>query len=84
MLWDTEYTDEFGKWWDGLTEGGRNRCEPASTFRAISARICRFPIPVASEGQGTTTCANCYTALRDTIEAIGWNLDSAARFPTAW
>jgi hypothetical protein len=21
MEWDIEYTDEFGKWWDSLTEG---------------------------------------------------------------
>lgn len=21
MSWDVEYTDEFGEWWDGLTEG---------------------------------------------------------------
>jgi hypothetical protein len=21
MKWEIEYTDEFGEWWDGLTEG---------------------------------------------------------------
>ncbi len=23
MKWDIEYTDEFGEWWDSLTEGGQ-------------------------------------------------------------
>jgi len=46
MAWDVEYTDEFGDWWAGLTEGQQDRI--AASVRLLTARGLSLPFPYSS------------------------------------
>ncbi len=43
MTWTVEYTDEFGLWWDGLTEGEREDISAAVTLLEAHGPSLRFP-----------------------------------------
>lgn len=46
MEWDIEYTDQFGEWWDGLSEG-EQECVRASV-KLLAALGPRLPFPHSS------------------------------------
>ena len=46
MEWDVEYTDEFGAWWDGLTEAERESVR--ASVRLLSDLGPRLPFPHSS------------------------------------
>jgi len=47
MTWNVEYTDEFGRWWDGLTEGEQE--DVAATVSLLEARGPQLPYPYSSD-----------------------------------
>ncbi|HVH82313.1 MAG TPA: type II toxin-antitoxin system RelE/ParE family toxin [Stellaceae bacterium] len=51
MVWDVEYTDEFGEWWSALTESQQDRV--AATVRLLAARGPSLPFPYSSGVQGS-------------------------------
>jgi hypothetical protein len=51
MAWEVEYTDEFGRWWSGLTETQRQRV--AATVRLLEARGTSLPFPYSSGVNGS-------------------------------
>ena len=51
MAWDVEYTDEFGSWWDSLTEGDRESI--AYGARLIEKRGPNLPFPYSSKVNGS-------------------------------
>lgn len=51
MVWEVEYTDEFGDWWTGLTDGEQDRV--AATVRLLTARGPSLPFPYSSGVEGS-------------------------------
>jgi hypothetical protein len=49
-MWDVEFTDEFGRWWDGLTPAEQE--DVAAAERLLEARGPALPHPYSS---GVTT-----------------------------
>jgi len=43
MKWEIEYTDEFGQWWDGLTEGEQESVRATVKMLANFGPQLRFP-----------------------------------------
>ena len=43
MKWEIEYTDEFGQWWDGLTEGEQESVRATVKLLANFGPQLRFP-----------------------------------------
>ena len=43
MKWEIEYTDEFGQWWDGLTEGEQESVRATVKLLASFGPQLRFP-----------------------------------------
>jgi hypothetical protein len=46
MTWDVEYTDEFGVWWDGLSEAEQESVD--ASVRLLEARGPSLPFPYSS------------------------------------
>jgi hypothetical protein len=46
MPWPIEYTNEFGDWWDDLTEAQQDRL--AATVRLLTARGPLLPFPFSA------------------------------------
>ena len=46
MPWLVEYTDEFGEWWDGLTEG--QRTSVSAYVENLEERGPNLPFPYSS------------------------------------
>ena len=42
-MWEVEYTDEFGKWWDTLTEGAQNSVSASVDLLAENGAMLSFP-----------------------------------------
>jgi hypothetical protein len=51
MVWEIEYTDEFGNWWAGLSETQQDRI--AAAVRLLAAKGPSLPFPFSSGVQGT-------------------------------
>ena len=51
MAWDVEYTDEFGEWWQSLTEGEQESV--AATVGLLEIEGPRLPFPYSSGVQGS-------------------------------
>lgn len=51
MAWEIEYTDQFGDWWDKLTEAQRERV--AATAHQLAARGPNLPFPHSSSVNGS-------------------------------
>ncbi|HEV8553167.1 MAG TPA: type II toxin-antitoxin system RelE/ParE family toxin [Casimicrobiaceae bacterium] len=46
MTWDVEYTDEFGAWWNGLSEAEHESVD--ASVRLLEARGPSLPFPYSS------------------------------------
>lgn len=46
MAWDVEYTDDFGRWWDGLSEAEQESI--AATVGLLEVHGPRLPFPYSS------------------------------------
>ena len=46
MTWDVEFTDEFGAWWDGLSEAEQESVD--ASVRLLEARGPNLPFPYSS------------------------------------
>jgi hypothetical protein len=69
MEWDSEYTDEFGVSWDGLSEGELESVRAAIKLWVVLAQAFPFLIPAVSRGRSTATCVNCaFSTPGDLIE----------------
>ena len=44
MLWEVEYTDEFGQWWQGLSVGQQNSVAARVELLVNTAPNCRTSI----------------------------------------
>ena len=51
MAWDVEYTDEFGAWWDALTEAEQESIDVS--VRLLEAMGPRLPFPHSSGVKGS-------------------------------
>lgn len=51
MVWEIEYTDEFGNWWADLSETQQDRI--AAAVRLLAAKGPSLPFPFSSGVQGT-------------------------------
>jgi hypothetical protein len=51
MAWEIEYTDEFGEWWETLTDPQQNRV--VATVRLLEARGPSLPFPYSSGVHGS-------------------------------
>lgn len=51
MVWEIEYTDEFGNWWAGLSETQQDRI--AAAVRLLAAKGPSLPFPFSSGVQGS-------------------------------
>ena len=51
MAWDVEYTDEFGEWWQSLTEAEQESV--AATVGLLEIEGPRLPFPYSSGVQGS-------------------------------
>jgi hypothetical protein len=51
VAWDVESTDEFGDWWNGLTEAEQDRI--AATIRLLGTRGPSLPFPFSSGVTGS-------------------------------
>ncbi len=51
MRWDVEYTDEFGRWWQGLSEGGQNAI--AAHVELLAEHGPNLPYPYSSNIRGS-------------------------------
>lgn len=51
MTWDVEYTDEFGQWWDTLTEAEQESVDVS--VRLLEAMGPRLPFPHSSGVKGS-------------------------------
>jgi hypothetical protein len=47
MAWEVEYTDEFGQWWDGLTEG--EQAKISGHVHLLEQRGPNLPSPYSSD-----------------------------------
>ena len=58
MSWEVEYTDEFGEWWDKLSE--REQDNVTAIVELLMEQGPRLPFPYSSgiEGSRILTCAN--------------------------
>ena len=50
MRWNVEYTDEFGQWWNGLTENQQEDFAAVVTLLAMYGPQLPFPYSSAIEG----------------------------------
>jgi hypothetical protein len=50
VLWEVEYTDEFGSWWDDLTEAQQDRLAATVGLLALHGPALRFPYSSAIKG----------------------------------
>lgn len=57
--WPVEYTDEFGSWWDTLTEAEQISID--AHVRKLEQRGPNLPFPIraASIGRGMPICGSC-------------------------
>jgi len=51
MSWDIEYTDEFGDWWDSLSE--TQQTDVAATVELLAEKGPNLPSPYSSGIEGT-------------------------------
>ncbi|PSP18358.1 MAG: hypothetical protein BRC58_03705, partial [Cyanobacteria bacterium QS_8_64_29] len=51
MSWDIEYTDEFGDWWDSLSE--TQQTDVAATVELLAEKGPNLPFPYSSGIEGT-------------------------------
>jgi hypothetical protein len=51
MVWEIEYTDEFGNWWADLSETQQDRI--AAAVRLLAAKGPSLPFPFSSGVQGS-------------------------------
>ena len=51
MTWDVEYTDEFGRWWDTLTEAEQESVDVS--VRLLEAMGLQLPFPHSSDVKGS-------------------------------
>jgi hypothetical protein len=51
MLWEVEYTDEFGEWWQGLTE--EEQADVAAYVGELERRGPMLPFPFSSAVKGS-------------------------------
>jgi hypothetical protein len=58
MPWDVEFTDEFGKWWEPLTEQQQDDVAPSVGLLAELVRLWDFRIAPKSLLLNTPECAN--------------------------
>jgi hypothetical protein len=56
VSWNVEYTDEFGEWWDGLTEGEQDAIDVVVGL--LEDKGPRLPFPYSSGIAGFRTCEN--------------------------
>ncbi len=58
MTWDVEYTDEFGKWWQRLTEKQRDDITATTEMLMELGPKLGFPHSSGIEGSRHAVCAN--------------------------
>ncbi len=51
MRWDVEYTDEFGQWWQGLSEGQQDAV--AARVELLAEHGPNLPYPYSSDIRGS-------------------------------
>lgn len=51
MAWDVEYTDDFGEWWNTLTEGVQE--DVAAIVSLLEAKGPTLPYPYSSDAKGS-------------------------------
>jgi hypothetical protein len=51
MEWDVKYTDEFGEWWSGLTEGEQE--DVAASVELLERKGPQLPFPFSSGINGS-------------------------------
>jgi hypothetical protein len=54
-MWDVEYTDEFGVWWDSLDADEQDSVATGVTYCERLARNCLAPMPIRFPDLGTRT-----------------------------
>jgi hypothetical protein len=62
--WDVEYTDEFGAWWDSVTEAEQESIAASVGLLEAKGPHLGFPHSSASTARDTNTCANCASNTR--------------------
>lgn len=63
MNWDIEYTDEFGNWWEELTESEQSSVAASVKLLGQSAQACVFRIAVQSMARGMVIYGNCASSM---------------------
>jgi hypothetical protein len=51
MTWEVEYTDEFGEWWEGLTEAEQE--DVAAVVELLEQKGPQLPFPYSSGINGS-------------------------------
>jgi hypothetical protein len=77
MPWNVEYTDEFGKWWQTLSEGEQE--DAAATVALLEARGPQLPFPYSS-GVEPLRILYAFDPRRTAILLIGGNKTGDERF----
>ena len=59
MSWDVEYTDEFGDWWSGLSEGEQEALDASVRLLEERGPALGFAHSSGMTGRSMLTCENC-------------------------
>jgi hypothetical protein len=65
MTWTVEYTDEFGHWWNGLTEAEQEDVAAAVTLLETRGAQLPYPYSSGSRVRGMHTCGSCESSIGD-------------------
>lgn len=69
MVWDIEYTDEFGDWWGGLD--AKEQSSVAASVDLLElfgpGLRCAFLIAAISRALDTATCESCGYSMQDDL-----------------
>ena len=58
MAWDIEYTDEFGEWWNSLSENEQESVRASVVLLEEYGPICRRPAVPVLRRRNMPTCGN--------------------------
>lgn len=80
MNWDIEYTDEFGNWWEELSESEQSSVAASVKLLGQFGPGLRFPIAVQSMERGMVIYGNCASSMAgDRIACSTRLIQDAAR-----
>jgi hypothetical protein len=64
-MWEVEYTDEFGEWWESLTQQERNAIDKSVTLLESVGLPCHSPIAVTFKDRDMALCGSYGSNVRE-------------------